>query len=83
MIEEFRNIMKISFLKKTSFLKNCTQEAQFYCILKRYLEYGVLRSSEILNYLITDTEKIILLIMLILKVKSLLLIIIKMIQRDQ
>ena len=32
------------------------QEAQLYCLLKLYLEYGVLRSSEIINSLITDND---------------------------
>ena len=32
------------------------QEEQLYCILKLYLEYGVISSSEIIHCLITDND---------------------------
>jgi hypothetical protein len=60
MMEEFKKHyenLQQKIKNKTSLLTNWTQEAQLFCVLKHYLNFGVLRSKEILNCLITDTEK--------------------------
>ena len=79
MIEEFEKLYKELELKikiDLSLLTEWKQEAQLYCLSKFYIEYGVLRSSEIINCLISE-------IILILKAKTLLLIIIKTIRKDR
>jgi len=37
-------------------INNWSVEVQLYCVLKLYLTYGVIRSSELINGLITDTD---------------------------
>jgi hypothetical protein len=59
MIEEFKkhyNELEQKIKNNLSLLTEWKQEAQLYCLLKLYLEYGVLRSSEIINSLITDND---------------------------
>ena len=59
MIEEFEKHYKELEQKiknDLSFLTEWKQEAQLYCLLKLFLEYGVLRSSEIIDCLITDNN---------------------------
>lgn len=51
-LEEFEEKIK----EDTEILTKWKQEAQLYFILKVYLNYGVLRPSEIYNILITDTD---------------------------
>ena len=59
MIEEFEKHYKELEQKiknDLSLLTEWKQEAQLFCLLKLYLQYGVLRSSEIINCLITDND---------------------------
>jgi site-specific recombinase XerD len=59
MIEDFKKHyenLEEKIKNDLSILTEWKQEAQLYCILKLYLEYGVLRSSEIINCLITDND---------------------------
>jgi len=37
-------------------INNWSVEVQLYCVLKLYLTYGVIKSSELINCLITDTD---------------------------
>jgi len=37
-------------------LNNWSVEVQLFCVLKVYLTYGVIRSSELINCLITDND---------------------------
>ena len=58
-IEEFKKHyeeLELKIKNDLSLLTEWKQEAQLYCLLKLYLEYGVLRSSEIINCLITDND---------------------------
>jgi hypothetical protein len=64
-------------------LSEWKQEAQLFCLLKLYLVFGVLRSSEIINCLITDNDDNNKINYINIKTKHLLLIIIKMIKKDQ
>ena len=59
MINTFKNHLKElegNIKEDTEILTKWKQEAQLYFILKIYLNYGVLRPSEIYNILITDTD---------------------------
>ena len=59
LIDEFikhYNELEQKIKNNLSLLTEWNQEAQLYCLLKLYLEYGVLRSSEIINCLITDND---------------------------
>ena len=81
LIEEFKkhyNELEQKIKNNLSLLSEWKQEAQLFCLLKLYLEYGVLRSSEIINCLLRIMMIIIKLIILILKPNTSLLIIIKM-----
>jgi hypothetical protein len=59
MIEEFKKHyeeLEQKIKNNLSLLTEWKQEAQLFCLTKLYLEYGVLRSSEIINCLITDND---------------------------
>jgi hypothetical protein len=86
MIEEFEKHYKELEQKVKNDLSLFTewkQEAQLYCVLKLYLEYGVLRSNEIIIVKLLIMMITIKLIILILKAKTFLLIFIKTIRKDR
>jgi len=59
LIEQFKkhyNELEQKIKNNLLLLSEWKQEAQLFCLLKLYLEYGVLRSSEIIDCLITDND---------------------------
>jgi integrase len=48
--------LSIEILEDTNIINRWDTEVQLYCLLKIYLNYGVLRASEIIDCKITDTD---------------------------
>ena len=56
-LEDLGKLIQIDTLENDdATLNNWSVEVQLFCVLKLYLTYGVIRSSELMNCLITDND---------------------------